>query len=66
VDTKTGRLDLWERLIQPFNYNPKIPFFEVTVPTTEILRMGYIMQRLLAVNQPVLFTGLAGKRAILL
>jgi dynein heavy chain len=66
VNIKTRRLDLWEREITPFNYNPKIPFFEITVPTTETIRVGYIMERLLAVNHPVLFTGLTGKRSILL
>jgi dynein heavy chain len=66
VNIQTKRLDLWERLVPTFVYNSKIPFFEITVPTTETVRMGYIMERLLAVNHPVLFTGLTGKRAILL
>lgn len=66
VDIQTGSFDQWETLIPTFNYSPKIPFFEITVPTKETVRMGYIAERLLAVNHPVLFTGLTGKRAILL
>jgi dynein heavy chain len=61
VNIQTRRLDLWESLVPTFSYNSNIPFFEITVPTTETVRMGYIMERLLAVNHPVLFTGLTGK-----
>jgi hypothetical protein len=35
----------------------------MTVPTTETARMGFIMERLLAVNYPVLLTGLTGNNA---
>jgi hypothetical protein len=65
VNIKTGRLDLWDGLVPTFSYNSNFPFFETTVPTTETVRMGYIMERLLAVNHPVLFTGLTGRRATL-
>jgi hypothetical protein len=61
VDVETGRLDLWESLVPRFSYNPNVPFFETTVPTTETVRIGYIMERMLAVNQPVLLTGQTGK-----
>jgi hypothetical protein len=60
VNVRTGRLDLWESLVPRFRYNPNVPFFETAVPTRETVRMGYIMERLLAVNQPVLFTGWTG------
>lgn len=65
VNIQTRRLDLWESLVPTFSYNSNIPFFGITVPTTETVRMSYIMERLLAVNHPVLFTGLTGKRATL-
>jgi hypothetical protein len=61
VNIQTGRLDLWESLVPRFIFNPSTPFFETIVPTTETVRMGYIMERLLAVNHPVLFTGQTGK-----
>ncbi|XP_069668946.1 dynein axonemal heavy chain 6 isoform X3 [Periplaneta americana] len=60
VSIQARRLDLWERLTPLFQYNPAVPFFDITVPTTETIRMGYIMERLLEVKYPVLFTGLTG------
>ena len=60
VNISTRRLDLWDRIIARFVYDPTVPFFDITVPTTDTVRMGYIMEKLLSVKYPVLFTGLTG------
>lgn len=61
VNIETRRLDLWESLVPVFTYIPSMPFFEMTVPTRETVRIGFIMERLLAIKYPVLLTGLTGK-----
>ena len=53
-------MDVWTKLMPKFDYDPRQPFFEILVPTVETVRFGYIMQKLVEVNKPVLFTGGAG------
>ncbi|KAL0620243.1 Dynein heavy chain 6, axonemal, partial [Plecturocebus cupreus] len=60
MDFDTKRLDPWERIIPTFKYNRDIPFFEMLVPTTDTVRYGYLMEKLLAVKHSVLFTGITG------
>ncbi|XP_074141707.1 dynein axonemal heavy chain 6 isoform X2 [Sminthopsis crassicaudata] len=60
MDYDTKRLDPWERIIPPFKYSRDVPFFEMLVPTTDTVRYGYLMEKLLAVNHPVLLTGITG------
>ncbi|KAI3352270.1 hypothetical protein L3Q82_005249 [Scortum barcoo] len=54
------RLELWEKIIPPFKYNSEQPFFEMLVPTTDTVRYGYLMEKLLSVRRSVLFTGGTG------
>ena len=65
VNIETRRLDLWESLVPVFTYIPSTPFFEMMVPTRETVRVGFIMERLLAIKYPVLLTGLTGKKSSL-
>uniref|UniRef100_A0A4X2L0J5 Dynein axonemal heavy chain 6 n=1 Tax=Vombatus ursinus TaxID=29139 RepID=A0A4X2L0J5_VOMUR len=60
MDYDTKRLDPWERIIPPFKYKRDVPFFEMLVPTTDTVRYGYLMEKLLAVKHPVLLTGTTG------
>uniref|UniRef100_A0A8C8Z9L8 Dynein axonemal heavy chain 6 n=1 Tax=Prolemur simus TaxID=1328070 RepID=A0A8C8Z9L8_PROSS len=60
MDFDTKRLDPWERIIPTFKYSQDIPFFEMLVPTTDTVRYGYLMEKLLAVRHSVLFTGITG------
>ncbi len=54
-------MELWEKIIPKFNYfDPKIPYFEVLVPTINTVRYGYLMGKLLSVNRSILFTGETG------
>ena len=38
----------------------QVPYFDLLVPTTDTVRFGYLMDKLLAVNQSVLYTGTTG------
>ncbi|CAH8627144.1 unnamed protein product [Schistosoma bovis] len=60
VDMDTRRMDNWDKLLNTFIYNKQIPFFDMIVPTIDTVRYGYMLDKLLAVNQSVLFTGLTG------
>ena len=53
-------MDLWEKVIPVFKYDPEVPFFDMLVPTMDTVRFGYLMEKLLAVNRSVLFTGTTG------
>uniref|UniRef100_A0A8C4HR50 Dynein, axonemal, heavy chain 6 n=2 Tax=Dicentrarchus labrax TaxID=13489 RepID=A0A8C4HR50_DICLA len=50
----------WENIIPSFKYNREQPFFEMLVPTTDTVRYGYLMEKLLSVRRSVLFTGDTG------
>ena len=60
IDFDTKRMDMWEKIIPVFKYNPEIPFFDMLVPTMDTVRFGYLMEKLLSVNRSVLFTGTTG------
>ncbi|XP_075229380.1 dynein heavy chain at 16F [Lycorma delicatula] len=59
-NTKDKVLEPWIRIVPPFKYNPEIPFFEMLVPTIDTVRFGFIMEKLLSVNHPVMYTGITG------
>ncbi|XP_075946793.1 dynein axonemal heavy chain 6 [Anarhichas minor] len=54
------RLEPWDNIIPSFKYNREQPFFETLVPTTDTIRYGYLMEKLLSVQRSVLFTGSTG------
>ncbi|XP_011495537.1 PREDICTED: dynein heavy chain 6, axonemal [Ceratosolen solmsi marchali] len=60
MNTHTQKLEPWTNLIAPFEYKPEQPFFDILVPTINTVCFGYIMQKLIEVNKPVLFTGDTG------
>ncbi|OON20270.1 ATPase family protein, partial [Opisthorchis viverrini] len=60
VDMDTRRMDSWEKMLVSFTYKKEIPFFDMIVPTVDTVRYGYLLDKLLEVDQSVLFTGLTG------
>ncbi|TRY65354.1 hypothetical protein DNTS_005929 [Danionella cerebrum] len=60
MNSEAKCLEPWETIIPPFTYNNEIPFFEMLVPTTDTVRYGYLMEKLLSVSRSVLFTGITG------
>lgn len=53
-------MNQWTKIIPSFTYSPETPFFEILVPTQDTVRFGYLMEKLLNVNQAVMFTGETG------
>ncbi|XP_051785909.1 dynein axonemal heavy chain 6 [Erpetoichthys calabaricus] len=60
MDFENRRLDSWDKIIPLFKYDKEVPFFQMLVPTTDTVRYGYLMEKLLAVRHSVLFTGITG------
>nr|XP_050848639.1 dynein axonemal heavy chain 6 [Vespula vulgaris] len=60
MNMQTRRLDLWIRIMPEFEYKKDTPFFNIVVPTINTIRFGYIMEKLIMINMPVLFTGNTG------
>jgi dynein heavy chain len=60
VDLKLKGFYLWDDLVPAFQYSPEIPFFQMIVPTVDTVRFQYFLERLLAAEHPVLFTGTTG------
>lgn len=61
MDTKQRRLKVWAEIIPEFLYDSTKPFFETLVPTIDTVRYGYLFEKLLSCNKPVMFTGNTGK-----
>ena len=53
-------MDSWERIVPQFKYDKELPFFETLVPTTDTVRFGYLLEKLLKVKHSVLYTGNTG------
>lgn len=60
MNFKQKQLQPWKMIIPPFQYNREQPFIETLVPTTDTVRYGYLMEKLLSVQRSVLFTGDTG------
>ncbi|XP_020606446.1 dynein heavy chain 6, axonemal-like [Orbicella faveolata] len=60
VDFDTRRLEPWEKIIPSFKYSSAIPYFDLLVPTVDTVRFGFLMEKLLAINRSVMFTGTTG------
>jgi len=60
VDVKSRRMDQWEKIVPKFIYDYEIPYFELSVPTIDSCRYGYLMEKLLRTKRSVLFTGETG------
>lgn len=61
MDTKQRRLKVWAEIKPDFEYDPLRPFFETLVPTIDTVRYGYLFEKLLSVNKPVMITGDTGE-----
>lgn len=60
LNNQRRQLEPWTQIIPTFVYNRGIPFFDILVPTVDTVRFGYIMEKLIRIKQPVLFTGITG------
>uniref|UniRef100_A0A8D9BAE7 Dynein heavy chain 6, axonemal n=1 Tax=Cacopsylla melanoneura TaxID=428564 RepID=A0A8D9BAE7_9HEMI len=60
ISKETKQLTPWITITPAFKYDPAMPFYDMVVPTIDTVRLGFVMERLLLVNHPVLFTGVTG------
>ncbi|PRP88057.1 dynein heavy chain 6, axonemal-like [Planoprotostelium fungivorum] len=60
VDMQSKALAKWSDQVPDFQYDPKIPYFQMIVPTVDSVRYTFLMNRLMKVNRPVLFSGGTG------
>lgn len=61
MNVPNHRLEPWTRIIPTFVFDKELPFFEMLVPTMDTVRFGYVMELLVNVQYPTLFTGYTGK-----
>lgn len=60
VDIKENRFREWSEIVEPFKYDPEVPYFSMVVPTTDTCRFSYIMKYLITVDKPCFITGVTG------
>ncbi|GJQ70897.1 hypothetical protein Trydic_g814 [Trypoxylus dichotomus] len=60
MNVRKHRLDPWTKIMPTFEYNSETPFFEMLVPTSDTVRFGFIMERLIYADYPVMYTGDTG------
>ena len=62
MNINDGNLERWENITPSFNYDKNVPFFDITVPTNDNVRFGYIFSKFIGTNKPILLTGTTGKK----
>ncbi|KAF0301061.1 Dynein heavy chain 6, axonemal [Amphibalanus amphitrite] len=60
MDYTNKKMDPWERIVPPFHFDPEMSFVNIVVPTVDTIRYSYLLDKLLAVNTSVMFTGGTG------
>jgi len=60
INPTTHTLEQWTNQIPDFNYDPKINFFDILVPTNDTVKYKYLLKELIYHGYNVLFTGETG------
>ncbi|CBH18135.1 dynein heavy chain, putative [Trypanosoma brucei gambiense DAL972] len=60
IDYGTRLFVPWESRMVEFKYDPKIPFFDILVPTVDTMRYSAIANTLIQYGKPLLFNGQTG------
>nr|CCC95695.1 unnamed protein product [Trypanosoma congolense IL3000] len=60
IDYNTRLFVPWEGNVGEFKYDPKIPFFDILVPTVDTVRYSTIAHTLIQYGKPLLFSGQTG------
>ena len=50
----------WKEYVSEFEFNPKVPYFNMLVPTVDTVRYAFLLTNALSVGKPLLFTGNSG------
>lgn len=61
-NTVTKSFESWNSIVPSFVYNANTPYFELLVPTVDSIKYSYVMEKLVQMNQPVMLTGITGKK----
>ena len=60
---KGGVYVTWEQDIKKignFAYDPRVPYFDIVVPTKDVVRYQYLIRQCIHVHKPIFFTGMTG------
>ncbi|KAJ3216110.1 Dynein heavy chain 6, axonemal [Dinochytrium kinnereticum] len=60
VDVKSKNFSVWDDLVPAFSYSSEVPYFQMTVQTTDTVKYSYLLEALLSNGYPTLFTGNTG------
>ena len=60
VDIKDKSWKSWESLVPAFEFDAKLPYFQLMVPTMDTVRYQSLLETLLSIEKGVFFTGLSG------
>jgi dynein heavy chain len=60
VDVASATFKPWLERVQPFRYNPSLPFFAVLVPTVDTTRYEFLLSTLMGGRHSVLIGGETG------
>lgn len=59
-DVKTGKWTLWKETVAPYQYDPKLSFSELIIPTKDSICYTYLLDVLVRHGKHVLMTGPTG------
>ncbi|KAH8608939.1 putative Dynein heavy chain N terminal region 2 domain1 [Trypanosoma vivax] len=60
IDFNTRLMVPWESCMDEFKYDPKVPFFNILVPTVDTMRYSALANLLIQYGKPLLFNGQTG------
>lgn len=60
IDDDMAQFVSWQGQVPSFQYNPKIPYFNILVPTVDTVRYKYLLNVLLRFGKNILFMGNTG------
>uniref|UniRef100_A0A336LHG4 CSON012522 protein n=1 Tax=Culicoides sonorensis TaxID=179676 RepID=A0A336LHG4_CULSO len=60
INETTKKWQNWKEIVPPFNFDPKVRYFDMLVPTSDTIRFGKVAELLFNENYPVMFTGDTG------
>ena len=57
---KSHEFQQWHTIVPKFEYDTKLPYFQMLVPTVTTVQSSFLMEKLLKVRKPTFFTGVTG------
>ena len=60
IDDDVCQFVTWLKRVPNYEYDSKLPFFNILVPTADTVRYKYVLDKLMRTGQHLLFTGETG------